>query len=196
MRRRPGPSGQQAERPQNAREPDAILGSVLTAESRLWINITTLIERASLPVSTGMSHGAASRRLFDALQRAQPGGYAAWIDTGEEQVLSVSPELFFDWRNRRLLARLMKGTAARGATDAEDDALAKALCASAKERAENVMIVDLLRNDMSRVSEPFSARGRLSRPENISGLVAFIASDRSLFLTGQTIGASGGFATI
>ena len=52
----------------------------------------------------------------------------------------------------------MKGTAARGATGAEDDARAQALRASAKERAENVMIVDLLRNNMSRVAEPFSVR--------------------------------------
>lgn len=96
--------------------------------------------------------------LFAALQRAQPGGYAAYIDDGNEQILSVSPELFFDWRGRRLLTRPMKGTAARG-FDAADDAAAEAkLRASAKERAENVMVVDLLRNDMSRVAEPFSVR--------------------------------------
>ncbi|MEG2632207.1 MAG: chorismate-binding protein, partial [Comamonas sp.] len=48
--------------------------------------------------------------LFDALLRAQPGGYAACIDTGDEQLLSVSPELFFDWDGERILARPMKGT--------------------------------------------------------------------------------------
>jgi para-aminobenzoate synthetase / 4-amino-4-deoxychorismate lyase len=94
--------------------------------------------------------------LFLALRRAQPGGYAAFIDTGDEQVLSVSPELFFDWENERILVRPMKGTAARGATPQDDAALAAQLRASAKERAENVMIVDLIRNDLSRVAQAFS----------------------------------------
>ena len=102
--------------------------------------------------------GDAAPALFAALQRAQPGGYAAYLDTGEEQVLSVSPELFFDWRAGRILTRPMKGTAPRGATPAEDAAQATALHTSAKERAENVMIVDLLRNDLSRIAEPFSVR--------------------------------------
>ena len=96
--------------------------------------------------------------LFQALQRAQPGGYAAFLDTGGEQLLSVSPELFFDWREGVLLARPMKGTAPRGINPADDAAQAEALRNSAKERAENVMIVDLLRNDLSRIAEPFSVR--------------------------------------
>ena len=100
----------------------------------------------------------AAQALFAALQRAQPGGYAAFIDTGDEQLLSVSPELFFDWREGSILARPMKGTAARGATLQADAAQADALRASPKERAENVMIVDLLRNDISRIAEPFSVR--------------------------------------
>ncbi|NMM12184.1 MAG: aminodeoxychorismate synthase component I [Rhodoferax sp.] len=108
---------------------------------------------------TAPLHGTltgAPRDLFMALQRAQPGGYAAFIDTGDEQVLSVSPELFFDWDGERILARPMKGTAPRGATAEIDAALAAQLLASAKERAENVMIVDLIRNDLSRVAQPFS----------------------------------------
>ncbi|CAN5502924.1 aminodeoxychorismate synthase component I [soil metagenome] len=103
----------------------------------------------------------AAQALFAALQRAQPGGYAAFIDTGgtgDGQLLSVSPELFFDWRDGQILARPMKGTAARGATPGMDAAQAAALRASPKERAENVMIVDLLRNDISRIAEPFSVR--------------------------------------
>ncbi|MBC7215341.1 MAG: chorismate-binding protein [Burkholderiaceae bacterium] len=100
----------------------------------------------------------AARALFATLQRAQPGGYAAWLDAGEEQVLSVSPELFFDWQGARILTRPMKGTAARGATPAQDAAQAAALRASPKERAENVMIVDLLRNDLSRIAEPHSVQ--------------------------------------
>ena len=96
--------------------------------------------------------------LYAALRRAQPGGYSAYLDAGEAQLLSVSPELFFDWDGSRLLVRPMKGTAARGATPAQDQAQAQALRASVKERAENVMIVDLIRNDLSRVAQPFSVK--------------------------------------
>nr|WP_286206749.1 chorismate-binding protein [Thauera linaloolentis] len=111
------------------------------------------------------------RALFAALQRAQPGGYAAHLDCtpgecgqGNEadadgvQVLSVSPELFFDWRAGHILARPMKGTAPRGGTPEEDAARATHLRTSPKERAENVMIVDLLRNDLSRIAEPHSVQ--------------------------------------
>ncbi|WP_354441027.1 aminodeoxychorismate synthase component I [Ottowia thiooxydans] len=101
--------------------------------------------------------------LFSALQRAQPGTYAAFIDTGKQQVLSVSPELFFDWQpdeNGRgpILARPMKGTSGRGATPHEDEQNAAALVSSTKERAENVMIVDLIRNDLSRIAELHSVK--------------------------------------
>ena len=110
-------------------------------------------------MGTVTGEGAA---LFDALLRAQPGGYAACFTAGEEQVLSVSPELIFDWpasaAGGSILARPMKGTAARGATPALDVAAAERLRASPKERAENVMIVDLLRNDLSRIAEPHTVR--------------------------------------
>ncbi|MBZ0225059.1 MAG: chorismate-binding protein [Comamonas sp.] len=101
--------------------------------------------------------------LFAALRRAQPGGYAAYLDMGNEATLSVSPELFFDWRAAAdgtgdILARPMKGTAARAATPEQDAAQARRLRASPKERAENVMIVDLLRNDLSRIAELHSVR--------------------------------------
>ncbi|RZL64719.1 MAG: aminodeoxychorismate synthase component I [Variovorax sp.] len=95
---------------------------------------------------------------FHALRQAQPDGYTAFIDTGEEQVLSVSPELFFDWQGERILSRPMKGTAPRGATPDEDAAIAERLRTVPKERAENVMVVDLIRNDLSRVAQPFSVR--------------------------------------
>jgi len=101
--------------------------------------------------------------LFAALRRAQPNAYAAYLDFGsdaapDDRILSVSPELFFDWRADRLLARPMKGTAPRGATPEDDAAQSRFLRSAAKERAENLMIVDLLRNDLSRVAEPHSVR--------------------------------------
>lgn len=103
--------------------------------------------------------GAEAHALFRALQRAQPGGYAAYINTGDGgQILSVSPELFFDWQDGRVLTRPMKGTARRGSAEAQDAALAEGLRASSKERAENVMIVDLLRNDVSRIAQPHSVQ--------------------------------------
>jgi len=92
--------------------------------------------------------------LFLALQRAQPQSYAAYFDDGHEQIASVSPELFFDWREGRVLCRPMKGTAPRGATPEKDAALSASLLASPKERAENLMIVDLIRNDLSRIAVP------------------------------------------
>ena len=102
----------------------------------------------------GTLREGAPRDVFAALQRFQPGTYAAFIDTGSQQVLSVSPELFFDWRaDGSILSRPMKGTAARGANEHEDAAKVAALRASLKERAENVMIVDLIRNDLSRIAE-------------------------------------------
>jgi len=101
---------------------------------------------------------AAALDLFAALQRAQPGGYALYLDCGETRVLSVSPELFFDWNQRQVLTRPMKGTAARGATPQADAVQEAALRSSAKERAENVMIVDLLRNDLARIAELHSVR--------------------------------------
>ncbi|VWC77042.1 para-aminobenzoate synthase subunit I [Burkholderia lata] len=105
----------------------------------------------------GRLRSGTPRALFSALQRAQPGTYAAYVDTGEQQILSVSPELFFDWcEDGQILSRPMKGTSARGATPSEDVQNAAALRASAKERAENVMIVDLIRNDLSRIAEPHS----------------------------------------
>ena len=99
---------------------------------------------------------------FERLRAAQPGGYQAWLDWGEQQVLSLSPELFFDWRpdgaQGLLTCQPMKGTASRHA-DPQRDAQASAdLRGSAKEQAENVMIVDLLRNDMGRVAEPGSVQ--------------------------------------
>lgn len=109
-------------------------------------------------VADAQTTAAPAQALFAALQRAQPGGYSVYLDTGAEQILSVSPELFFDWRDGTVLTRPMKGTAARGATPEDDAAQAQALQASTKERAENVMIVDLLRNDLSRIAAPFSVQ--------------------------------------
>lgn len=97
-----------------------------------------------------------SLALFAALRRAQPVSHGAFIDTGALTALSLSPELFLRCRNGRLEARPMKGTAERGPDRSGDDLAAEGLSADEKSRAENLMIVDLLRNDLSRIAKPGS----------------------------------------
>jgi len=95
---------------------------------------------------------------FRGLCEAQRTDYAAFIDAGRFKILSASPELFFRLDGERLETRPMKGTRPRGRWMEEDLRLAEELRTSEKDRAENVMIVDLLRNDMGRVSESGSVR--------------------------------------
>ena len=91
--------------------------------------------------------------LYRELVRKQPVAYGALINTGTQWILSRSPELFVSSRNGKLTARPMKGTLKRGRTLAEDAAGRAALSADEKNRAENLMIVDLLRNDLGRIAE-------------------------------------------
>lgn len=103
-------------------------------------------------------HAGDGLGLFERLRSAQPNSYAAYLDMGRWSVLSVSPELFFRSDGGTLTTRPMKGTVRRGRWPAEDARLADWLRASEKNRAENLMIVDLLRNDLSRVAMPHSVR--------------------------------------
>ncbi|MBN9423114.1 MAG: aminodeoxychorismate synthase, component I [Candidatus Accumulibacter sp. 66-26] len=96
--------------------------------------------------------------LYAALRARQPVRYGGYLATPETRLLSLSPELFFERRGARVWTRPMKGTAPRGATPADDARRRDALLASAKERAENVMIVDLLRNDLGRLAAPGKVR--------------------------------------
>jgi para-aminobenzoate synthetase/4-amino-4-deoxychorismate lyase len=91
--------------------------------------------------------------LYHQIAKAQQASFSAYIDTGRFTVLSASPELFFSVRNGIITTRPMKGTAKRGRWSAEDLAMVEKLLNSPKERAENLMIVDLLRNDLGIVAE-------------------------------------------
>ena len=99
-----------------------------------------------------------SRRWFYDLCEAQQAEYCAHLNTGRFHIVSASPELFFELEGERLRTKPMKGTAPRGRFSEEDRAYADALRDSIKDRAENVMIVDLLRNDMGRISRTGSVR--------------------------------------
>ncbi|MFC4713603.1 aminodeoxychorismate synthase component I [Planococcus dechangensis] len=92
--------------------------------------------------------------FYRQLLRNQQADYGAYLDIGRHQILSASPELFFRIDGSRIRTKPMKGTAPRGRTLAEDEAILDVLLESEKERAENLMIVDLLRNDMSRLAKP------------------------------------------
>ncbi|MCS6627562.1 anthranilate synthase component I family protein [Roseibacterium beibuensis] len=95
---------------------------------------------------------------FDVMLRlaGRAAAYGAFWRLGDRALVSNSPELFltFDPASRRIETRPIKGTRPRAADPARDAALAADLQASAKDRAENLMIVDLMRNDLSRVAEP------------------------------------------
>jgi para-aminobenzoate synthetase / 4-amino-4-deoxychorismate lyase len=94
------------------------------------------------------------RGLYRDLALGQRGGYAAYLQAGPFHILSASPELFFRLDGDRITTRPMKGTAPRGRWLAEDEEIRRRLVGSAKDRAENAMIVDLLRNDLGRISAP------------------------------------------
>lgn len=108
-------------------------------------NLTRRFERA-------FTHSA--RALFEALRARHAAAMAACLEWDDLQIVSNSPERFFQIRGRKVRAEPIKGTIARGVRAKEDTRQREKLWLSEKDRAENVMIVDLLRNDLGRVCEP------------------------------------------
>jgi para-aminobenzoate synthetase component I len=96
--------------------------------------------------------------LYSALRARQPVAHGGIVALGEETIVSLSPELFFDLEGKVLRSRPMKGTARRGFLPLEDMMIARDLKEDDKQRAENLMIVDLLRNDIGRLSNIGSVR--------------------------------------
>ena len=121
----------------------------ITEGDTYQVNYTTrLSSKVHYPIST----------LYTYLTHNNNGGYTALLDTEEVKVASISPELFFQKgtfndKANVIVSKPMKGTMPRGKTSVEDQLNYEKLMYSHKDRAENVMIVDLLRNDMSRISK-------------------------------------------
>lgn len=132
----------------------------------------TLVERAQRYISAGdiyqvnlsypwtaeWPEGLDPLDYYLRVREASPAPYGAFLDLGGVQVFSTSPECFLEMEGRHIVTRPIKGTRPRGATQAEDEALARELASSAKERAELVMITDLERNDLGQVCEFGSVR--------------------------------------
>lgn len=91
--------------------------------------------------------------FFLRLAGAQKANYLAYLDIGDFVICSASPELFFEYKNGRVTCRPMKGTAKRGLWYEDDQKKAEELFHSVKNRAENVMIVDMIRNDLGRIAQ-------------------------------------------
>ena len=116
------------------------------------------IYQANLTFRAEADYAGNPLALYAALRARSAAGYGGVIWTGEQSFLSFSPELFFALKDGRVTTKPMKGTASRLTDPVADAAVAKELREDPKQRAENLMIVDLLRNDLSRVAEPGSVR--------------------------------------
>lgn len=118
--------------------------------------------------------------LYLRLRENQPVPYAAWLRTSGRSILSFSPELFFRKDGDRLLTRPMKGTAGRGKNTRQDHEHIQALQGCPKNRSENVMIVDLLRNDLGRISATGSVTvPRLFKVEKYATLLQMTSDIKS-----------------
>lgn len=111
------------------------------------------IYQANLTIRADVSIAGSPLALYAGLRERAKAGFGGVVWTGEDWLLSLSPELFFALHDGKVTTKPMKGTTVRGATPEEDAALIAQLRSDPKQRAENLMIVDLLRNDLSRVAE-------------------------------------------
>ena len=113
-----------------------------------------------------------------ALQEAHPAPHSCYFDAGDSQIFGVSPERFLSIRNRQVMSEPIKGSRPRGNTPEEDQAFGDELLSNPKDRAENLMIVDLLRNDLGACCEPGSIQAdplfELRRFSNVQHLVSTV----------------------
>jgi para-aminobenzoate synthetase/4-amino-4-deoxychorismate lyase len=140
-------------------EPQVSFGAYAAAFARLQEAIRAGdIYQANLTFPLAGSYRGDELALYRQLRPAARAGYGGVVFDGSDWLLSLSPELFVSRRGSELKVKPMKGTRPRGRDDAEDRTFAEELAASEKDRAENLMIVDLMRNDLSRVAEPGSVQ--------------------------------------
>lgn len=99
-----------------------------------------------------------SWQAYKKLRLAAPTPYSAFLDSASDQILSLSPEQFLETKNLKVTTKPIKGTRPRSSDASEDNRLKEELANSIKDRAENLMIVDLLRNDLSKVCEHNSVK--------------------------------------
>lgn len=115
------------------------------------------IYQANLTFKIKYDFAGSAFAFYEALRNAQNVQYGAYIDIGGAQILSLSPELFFNKYGQKIETKPMKGTAKRG-SELEDIKIIESLQTDPKQRAENLMIVDLMRNDLSRISKTGSVK--------------------------------------
>lgn len=147
---------------------------------------------------------SSSADVYARMRKAQRVSYGAFVNLGSQVLLSCSPELFFRRSGGRVTLKPMKGTISRGRTLAEDQERSKTLTESEKNRAENLMIVDLLRNDIGKIAHPGSVRVKkffeIERYETVFQATSTIEASlidgvtipeifRSLFPSGSVTGA-------
>lgn len=127
--------------------------------------------------------------LYDMLKQRQPVPHGAYVDLGETKLLSMSPELFFSLsESGALRTRPMKGTVRRGSNAQEDEQLKQQLAASDKNRAENLMITDLLRNDFGRIAQIGTVRvPKLFEIESYSTVHQMISEVTAQIVPGTTL---------
>ncbi|MGA8482625.1 MAG: aminodeoxychorismate synthase component I [Chthoniobacterales bacterium] len=136
--------------------------------------------------------------LYRKLRRSQPVNYGAYLSLPDRVILSLSPELFLERCGDELVSKPMKGTSARAGENGTDQMVAKDLYLSEKDRAENLMIVDLIRNDLGKIAQTGSVQvDRLFAVEQYPTVYQMVSQvsgrvpDRSLFHTLKALFPSG-----
>ncbi len=155
---RPLADVQVAERMRRHTDPDTYYSMVNRAKE--YISAGDIIQ-VVLSQRVSVETGAHPFTIYRALRRVNPSPYMFFLQVGDAQIIGASPELLVRLDGETLMTHPIAGTRHRGATEADDDALAEELAGDDKERAEHIMLVDLGRNDIGRVASP----GTVSVPQ-------------------------------